>query len=496
MRSGFFWSFALCWLTASAASAQEGWSREDIVSHAERLLGAQVQLTDVEALPPNLFLLDPTEEASCFVRPGEAISVFPAGEFAQIAIIGNDDGIHTVWTYFPIVGVPDTEAAFVFFKGFFESLLPGWPQAATWAETSLGDAWGPAAAAYRDPMISYNETIARTSVGGVSLATSGVPPDLVIYRMTVRQECEKVSDYLLAKPRRALCDPNVIYPEDARRQVLLYHTRPKPIDRSETPFFLGYVSAQTFQSEELDLDLPAGLEGDAGLNWSEWIPRQVQGELALEQIVSEDWSCASHFTYLISAPDIGPQHPSPWLLSVETVSAYAARAAGEISYAPNRVSALVFSKSAPAVPPRPPSLEPPYLSVREGDLVFETEGDATPVNIGDVPIQLGQIFIGFGQTKFPEHLPIDGRIDGLLLSLTSRSTGASATADLGVWLERQTGVAPAPDRARPISDPSLDFELDGRRFRLVLSAADFEVANGNVSHATSLVGYLFGAPSI
>lgn len=492
----FLGPLALLLLTLSwpALAAHDGWTRSQIVEGAESLLGTAVELIPTDALPGNLFLLDPTEENTCFLGARDQAWFFATGEFGQVLLIGSGDRIHTIWAYFPVVSVRDTDAAFVFFDGLFTHLFPGWTEATGWAKASLSAAWGKGALAYQDPMVSLNEMIARNVVGGARLATSGVPPDLVTYRVTARAECEKVSDYLLAKPRRALCDPNRMVPEDAFRQVLLYHTRPEPIDRSETPFFLGTVSAQAFQSEELEFDLPGGLR-DGPLDWSSWFSRQLQGEVALEQILSEDWLCAQHFIYSVSAPEIASESDRSWLLSVESVSAYATRAGDDIRYEPNLVRGLVFATAAPTTSPRPPSLEPPYLLVQEGDLVFETEGDSVPVDVSDVPFQLGEIFIRFGRTTFPEHLPFDGRLDGLSFILTSRSTGAAATVDLGQWLDRQEGVGPAPDRARPISHPVLDFELDGRRFRLVVSALDFETVDDQTPRATGLSGHLFGARS-
>ena len=52
-----------------------------------------------------------------------------------------------------------------------------------------------------DPSVSHNETIARHAEGDIRLATFGVPPDIIFYRITSRPECEKVSPFLLASPR-------------------------------------------------------------------------------------------------------------------------------------------------------------------------------------------------------------------------------------------------------------------------------------------------------
>lgn len=476
------------------AHAHDGWSRSEITDRAEELLGKDIELSVMEGLPGNLFLLDPTEEASCFLGANDQVRSFAAGDFAHIVLIGSKERIHTVWAYFPIVGVSDTDAAFAFFKGFFGGLLPAWPQASTWAEKSLADAWGPSAAAFQDPMISFNETIARASTDGILLATMGIPPDLVTYRLTTRGECEKVSEYMLAKPRRASCDPNHLYPEDALRQVLLYRTHPQPVDRSETPFFLGEVSAQARISDSLDFDLPGGLVDAAGLDWGEWIPRQMQGTLELEQIVSEDWLCASHFTYLISAPDLAPAS-STWLLSVESISALATRAGDEISYDMKDASGLLFSKAAPAIPPRPPSPEPPYLSVQPDQLVFLSEGDSTPVDISATPILLGPLSFNVGQAQSSGSLPFNARVEGLSLVVSSQSSAATATLDLAEWLARQRGAAPAPDRARPISDPSIDFELDGRAYRLVLRSAWFEAEGGSPLQSDGIRGVLFAGKS-
>jgi hypothetical protein len=205
-----FSAVLLLGLATSLAAAQNhpGWLRADLTAKIAALLGEDTLRVERSTdLPQGFFLLDPTEEGSCFLGPKETLEYFPAGDFSTVLMIGNQKQVHTLWFFFPIVDVRDGDKAFAFYRDIFSFLFPDWRKADSWAMESLDTAWQAAAKAYEDPIISYGEMIARQNVDGAALATTGVPPDLIVYRITTRPQCERVSDYLQAKPRPAPVRP-------------------------------------------------------------------------------------------------------------------------------------------------------------------------------------------------------------------------------------------------------------------------------------------------
>lgn len=197
-------------LAATSVMAQEhsGWSRAELISKTKELSNQEVlEVKSLKGSPGGMQLLDPTEKPECFLGPEERWESFSAGDFSWISMIGDMNRVHTLWLTFPIVNVGDPDNAIAFYNKFFSYLFPEWQGASSWAMDSLIASLSAAGKAYDDPMISFDEMIARQTVNGAALATTGVPPDIVYYRITSRAGCEKVSDYLLAKPRREKADP-------------------------------------------------------------------------------------------------------------------------------------------------------------------------------------------------------------------------------------------------------------------------------------------------
>ncbi|NNJ76830.1 MAG: hypothetical protein HKP56_16925 [Anderseniella sp.] len=196
--------------TATSASGQDhpGWYRAELISKAKELLNQEVlEVKPLERLSERMPLLDPTEKAECLLDPEERWESFAAGDFSWISMIGDMNRIHTLWLAFPVVNVNDPTKANTFYSKFFSYLFPDWQGASSWAMESSRESWSASEKAYKDPMISFDEMIVRQTVDGSALATISGPPDIIYYRVTSRSQCEMVSDYLLAKPRRARPDP-------------------------------------------------------------------------------------------------------------------------------------------------------------------------------------------------------------------------------------------------------------------------------------------------
>lgn len=192
-------------LAATSALAQDhpGWSRAELISKAKELLNQDVlEVKPLTGSSGRMPLLDPTEKAECFLRPEERWESFSAGTFSWISMSSDMHRVHTLWLTYPVVNINDTDKARTFYSEFFSYLFPDWQGASSWAMESLMTSWSASGKAYEDPMISIDETIVRESVNGAALATISAPPDIAYFRITSRPECEMVSDYLLAKPRR------------------------------------------------------------------------------------------------------------------------------------------------------------------------------------------------------------------------------------------------------------------------------------------------------
>jgi len=192
-------------LAATSALAQDhsGWSRAELISKAKELLKQDVlEVKPLTGTSGRMPLLDPTEKAECFLRPEERWESFSAGNFSWISMSSDMHRVHTLWLTYPAVNVRDTDKVRAFYREFFSYLFPDWPGASSWAKESLMASWNASGKAYKDPMISIEETIVRKTVNGAALATISAPPDIAYFRITSRPQCEMVSDYLLTKPRR------------------------------------------------------------------------------------------------------------------------------------------------------------------------------------------------------------------------------------------------------------------------------------------------------
>ena len=478
------------------ADEHPGWDRDALLARLAVLLNQPgLELTPVPQLPEHMFLIDPTEEQSCFVAAGESTVAFQAGDFATGLLIGDDERVHTVWFYFPVLSVSEPEPALAFYAGLFDYLLPGWAGGADWAEVSLGKAWEASARAYQNPMISFDEMIAREAVAGTKLATWGVPPDIVTYRITARAECEQVSDYLLAKPRQAERDPSKRNPAQDAAGLQLYYTNPQPVDVSATPVYLGEVSGfRPYAATEkaIRFSAPGPLAGEA-IELSDWLGGQVSTPDLPDTAaaIAEGWGYEHSFMFLITDPltEVAPGH----VLLIDKAAGTVERGEpGEYDVVWSDVSGLLFGTAmVPAVDDR--TGEPPYQMVNAGDLVFDTEGSAVPVDVADTPLHLGLVrqYLGARAVELPP--PYTGTIEGLDLTITDGS-GATATLDLEAWASIQTGEPFAPDRTHPISQPALPFTLGGRKHLLTLTTAWYEAPAGTPTAVGAILGQLFAAP--
>lgn len=490
----------IAWLIITAISAvaqgHSGWSRSELISKAAELLGQNaLPIEAVDELPKNLFLLDPTEEKSCFVGPGDSLSAFRAHDFTTVLMIGDSQRIHTLWLYFPIVNVRDTDRAFKFYANFLGYLFPSWQGAVSWAEDSLTASWDAAGPAFEDPMISYEETITRESVDGAVLATTGIPPDIVTYRITSRPHCERISDYLLAKPRRAFHDPSKRDVAQEFAGVQLFNSRPKPTDVSSTPIFLGEVRGvqRKEATQQLIRFSASGPLAGVAVDLHGWLDAQAQPPNADEtwSIIEDDWGYASRFLFLITNPLVSITHSeNEYALLVNQASGFVGRKApSEYISRWRRFSGLLFGAGRRSSPDGRKD-EPPDGFATPGRITFENPGSAVPVDVSATPVHLGLLRKYVGTEHVDIQPPYFARIETMTLHIEDQA-GNSASIDLANWLRTQTSEYPPPNRQLPISYPSIVFTLDRQRLQIVFSAVKFSAPNGKPVAVDYLRGQLF-----
>lgn len=488
---------AIILLTAAllnrTASAQEhpGWSRAEFLSHAADLLGIGTpEIKDVDEFPRGI-LIDPTEEATCFLREGERASYFAAGEFSSVVLIGNGERIHTLWFYFPILNVRDTDAAFAFYRGIFDHLLPEWTAGGDWAEQSLSASWEPAGRAFIDPTISIDDTIARHTEGGVRLATWGVPPDLVFYRITARAECEKISPFLLASPREIPKDEAVHNLDQDWGQLLLNNIYPQPVDVSATPILLGsahFGGGLGTNSANVSFDMLP----DTEIDLTAWIDRQVINQRfgSTNEAIRDVWGYTSHFIHLISDPDLAVvAGGEPHLLVIEKLSAEVTGSLEEgLAYSVLNAEAVIFASSVP--PARDKEPVAPEMYVEGADVVIYGNENPAPIDVSATPIHLGRMHLYAGGHSADRPGFYEVSVAGMAVIAEDRASGARAELDMAAWAAGQ-GNLDGPPGARPITDPLVRFEMAGKQHVLVVQGITLDRdGEGTVD---SLTGQLFSA---
>jgi len=110
----------------------------------------------------------------------------------RVTFAAQGDRVHTIRIYVPVVSFRDKQAAeqvFANLSNLFARTYPAWPSAKNWPKDSLGRTWNANPLLTNMPVRDSNDLIPKTSIDGITSATFGVPPDLVIYTITTRPEC-------------------------------------------------------------------------------------------------------------------------------------------------------------------------------------------------------------------------------------------------------------------------------------------------------------------
>ena len=144
-----------------------------------------------------------------FITPGETLWLPGGGheDNIQFALVGRGDRIHSFRVVVGEVNMFRDEGKKTksFLSALFQKIYPNWPEATQWPLKSLKESWKISERLMRgDRSIPPNDSFIRTRREGITSSTFGVVPDVVIYSITVRQNC--IPTLALGEPfRRAIC---------------------------------------------------------------------------------------------------------------------------------------------------------------------------------------------------------------------------------------------------------------------------------------------------
>ncbi len=105
-----------------------------------------------------------------------------------IVMAGRDENVDSLRVTVPVANYsqPQSDRVFANLAGLFRRLYPDWPDAAKWPTVSLLEAWqNVTKRASADPA----DQIIRKEINGITNATFGIPPDIVVYTVTTRDQC-------------------------------------------------------------------------------------------------------------------------------------------------------------------------------------------------------------------------------------------------------------------------------------------------------------------
>ncbi|MDT3688092.1 MAG: hypothetical protein RO009_23990 [Pseudorhodoplanes sp.] len=106
----------------------------------------------------------------------------------SVIAAGEGERIHTLRVNFPIVNYTESQSkrALDALSALFMSVYPEWTEANEWPKQSLKNSWDTfGSKAMKNP----NDRIVKKTLNGFTSATFGIPPDIVVYTITARENC-------------------------------------------------------------------------------------------------------------------------------------------------------------------------------------------------------------------------------------------------------------------------------------------------------------------
>ena len=132
-----------------------------------------------------------TRPAEAFA-PGDELSVVTNPKLELwVYLAGKGENIHSMRIAVPVVNYSKEQfdRAFKILASLFAKTYPSWPGAADWPKDSLSKSWNISPLMTNKPLADPDDQIIRKDIDGVTSATFGVPPDIVVYGITTRAQC-------------------------------------------------------------------------------------------------------------------------------------------------------------------------------------------------------------------------------------------------------------------------------------------------------------------
>ncbi len=123
-----------------------------------------------------------------------------------IFIAGKDENVYALHVYFPVVRAnpEDGKRIGAMLSALFKAIYPNWPDAEKWPQASLATTWNASPLMHKPIPADPNDLIDKKTIDGITSATVGVPPDLVVYSVTTRAQC--IPDIRRGNPfQRVVC---------------------------------------------------------------------------------------------------------------------------------------------------------------------------------------------------------------------------------------------------------------------------------------------------
>lgn len=189
--------FSLCTLTVSYAA--EPWTKGNLETlFASVLPNHPIAFNDLAQMPTNSPASEEMKKkvlADQFSKLAEGDTVWGFSTpdlIGTIIMAGTPDNIHTINFLFTAKNISprDLETSLSKHAVIFEKLMPDWPEARTWPNSSLHRAWAVSLAqieASEKP--APEQHLIAASHGGISITTMGLVSKFVIFRLTTRPAC-------------------------------------------------------------------------------------------------------------------------------------------------------------------------------------------------------------------------------------------------------------------------------------------------------------------
>ena len=128
-------------------------------------------------------LLAPDSEVLLLSGPA-----YPGGVLAA----GSGENIHSIRIALYTLGLSrkeQSDVVFNFLSQLFKALYPDWADAGDWPTTSWKESWAMYAPDRQRSLTDPNDVIIRKELNGITSATFGIPPDIVVFTATARAKC-------------------------------------------------------------------------------------------------------------------------------------------------------------------------------------------------------------------------------------------------------------------------------------------------------------------